>query len=401
MKIGQGETMNGTGLTDKSGFGLSYLHGSFEKRGMVELTANREQEFSIFEQMEKHGHEQLIFNYDKATGLKAIIGIHDTTLGPALGGCRMWNYRSEKDAIIDALRLSRGMTYKCAISNVMCGGGKTVIIGDPKDEKSDELFQALGSFVETLKGRFWTGTDVGTVSMDFVSAHKQTDFVNGLPEEYGGSGNSGIITAFGVYRGMKATAKKAFGSDSLEGLTVAVQGLGKVGQELVKHLLSEKALVIATDIFEDNVHAVSAAYPAIKMVQPDEILGVECDILSPNAMGAIINGETISQFQCKAICGAANNQLADPCYGDILHEKGIFYAPDYVVNAGGLIAVADEFEGFNKDRAFKNASLIYETVSRIFEISQKTNVPTYRVADHIAEEKLDKILHLQGKFVAK
>lgn len=360
-----------------------------------------EQVYSIFEQMEKYGHQQLVFNYDKTTGLKAIIGIHDTTLGPALGGCRMWNYESEQDAITDVLRLSRGMTYKCAISNVMCGGGKTVIIGDARKDKSDELFQALGTFVETLKGRFWTGTDVGTVGMDFVSASKQTKYVNGLPEEYGGSGNSGIITAFGVYKGMKATAKAAFGTDALEGLTVAVQGLGKVGKVLTQHLLDEKAKVIATDIFEDNVKAVKAAHPEVTMIKPDEIFSIKCDIFSPNALGAVLNDETIPKLTCKAICGAANNQLEEPRHGDKLHEMGILYAPDYVVNAGGLIAVADEFDGFSKERAFKNTSLIYNTVSRIFEISKQENKPTYLVADSLVEEKLDKVMRLQNKFTVK
>ncbi|HWJ02698.1 MAG TPA: Glu/Leu/Phe/Val dehydrogenase dimerization domain-containing protein [Verrucomicrobiae bacterium] len=357
--------------------------------------------FNIFEQMEKFGHEQIIFNYDKATGLKAIIGIHDTTLGPALGGCRMWPYETEQDAIIDVMRLSRGMTYKCAVSNVMCGGGKTVIIGDPKTDKSDEFFQSLGTFVETLKGRFWTGTDVGTVGMDFVSAHKQTKFVNGLPVEYGGSGNSGIITAWGVYNGMKATAKEVFGTDSLEGLTVSIQGLGKVGQVLTGYLLEEGAKVIGTDIFAENMSKVQAEHPGVTMVKPEEIYAVECDIFSPNALGAILNDETIPQLKCKAICGAANNQLAEPRHGDKLHELGILYAPDYVVNAGGLIAVADEFQGFNKDRAFKNASLIYDTVSRIYKASKEQNLPTYIVADLLVEQKLEKIGRLQTKYTGK
>jgi leucine dehydrogenase len=362
------------------------------------MTDNGNQVFSVFDEMEKYGHEQIIFNYDKATGLKAIIGIHDTTLGPALGGCRMWDYATEQDAIIDVMRLSRGMTNKCAISNVMCGGGKTVILGDAKSKKSDELFQALGTFIETLKGRFWTGTDVGTVGMDFVSAHKQTNFVNGLPEEYGGSGNSGIITAFGVYRGMKATAKEVFGIDSLKGLTVAVQGLGKVGQVLVGHLMDEGAEVIATDIFEENVRKMKEAYPEILIVKPEAILSVACDILSPNAMGAVINDETIPQLNCKAICGAANNQLKEPYHGDKLYELGIVYAPDYVVNAGGLIAVADEFQGFSKERAFKNASLIYETIEHIFKVSREEKLPTHTVADLYVAKKLETIAKLQTKY---
>lgn len=357
--------------------------------------------FSIFELMEKYGHEQVIFNYEKATGLKSIIAIHDTTLGPALGGCRMWAYETEHDAIMDALRLSRGMTYKCAVSNVMHGGGKAVLWGDPKTDKSDEYFQSLGTFVETLKGRYYTGTDVGTVGMDFVSASKQTKYLVGLPEEYGGSGNSAIITAYGVWRGMKATAKEAFGTDSLNGLTIAVQGLGKVGQNLVKHLHDEGAKIIATDIFEENALKIKEEFKDVEIVKPEEIYGVNCDIYSPNALGAIINDDTIPQFKCKAICGAANNVLKEERHGDLLHEKGILYAPDYVANAGGLIQVADELQGYNKDRAFKNASLIYDILLNIYKISKDQNIPTYKAADVLVENKIDTIGKLQSKFTGK
>jgi len=357
---------------------------------------------SIFEEMEKYGHEQLIFNYDKATGLKSIIAIHDTTLGPALGGCRMWNYESEQEAIRDALRLSRGMTYKCGVAGVTYGGGKTVILGDPKRDKSDEFFQALGTFVETLKGRYYTGTDVGTVGMDFVFAGKQTRYVVGLPEEYGGSGNSAIITAFGVWQAMKATAKEIFGTDSLEGLTIAVQGLGKVGRVLVQHLHDEKVKKIyVTDIFEENVRQVLEQYPECEAVKPEEIYGVNCDIFSPNALGAVVNDDTIKQFKCKGIVGAANNVLADERHGDMLHAMGIAYAPDYVANAGGLIQVADELQGYNKERAFKNASLIYDIISRIFAISKEQNIPTYKAADVLVSSRIEKIGRLKSKYIGK
>ena len=365
------------------------------------MTKDKNEIFSIFEQMEKYGHEQVIFNYDKATGLKSIIAIHDTTLGPALGGCRMWDYETEQDAVMDALRLSRGMTYKCAVSNVMHGGGKTVILGDPNKDKSDEYFQSLGTFVETLKGRYYTGTDVGTVGMDFVSASKQTKYVVGLPEEYGGSGNSAIITAYGVWKGMKATAKEAFGTDSLKGLTVAIQGLGKVGQNLVGHLQEEGAKVIATDIFEENCRKIKEIFPKVEIVKPEDIYSVKCDIFSPNALGAIINDETIEKFNCKAICGAANNVLKEERHGDMLHGKGILYAPDYVANAGGLIQVADELQGYNKDRAFKNASLIYNILENIFKIAKEQGIPTYKAADVLVEQKVDKIGKLQSKYTGK
>jgi leucine dehydrogenase len=226
---------------------------------------------SIFEQMAEYGHEQIIFNYDKSTGLKAIVAIHDTTLGPALGGCRMWDYETEQDALTDALRLSRGMTYKCAVSGVTQGGGKTVILGDPKTDKSDELFQALGTFIGTLKGRYYTGTDVGTVGMDFVSAAKQSPYFVGLPEEYGGSGNTAIITAHGAWKGIKATAKEDFGSDSLAGLTIAVQGLGKVGYDLTRRLYEEGAKLIVTDISEENVRRVKEEFPSTNFSVADQL----------------------------------------------------------------------------------------------------------------------------------
>jgi leucine dehydrogenase len=354
--------------------------------------------FNIFEEMEKYGHEQVIFNYDKATGLKAIIAIHDTTLGPALGGCRMWDYKTEQDALIDAMRLSRGMTYKCAVAGVTHGGGKTVILGDPKTQKSDELFQALGSFVETLKGRYYTGTDVGTVGMDFVSAHKQSEYLVGLPEEYGGSGNSAIITAYGVWKGIKATAKEAFGSDNLKGLTIAVQGLGKVGFDLLGRLHEEGCKLIVSDISTENVRRAQETYPDVKVVKPEEIFTVECDIFSPNALGAIINDETVGRFKCRAICGAANNQLKELRHCDMLRERGILYAPDYVANAGGLIQVADELQGYNKDRAFKNASLIYDILLQIFAIAKAENISTAKAADVMLDKKIETIGRIQQKY---
>lgn len=355
----------------------------------------------IFEEMQKGGHEQVIFNYDKTTGLKSIVAIHDTTLGPALGGCRMWNYETTEAALKDVLRLSKGMTYKCGVSGAQFGGGKSVIIGDPKSDKSDELFQAFGSFIETLKGRFYTGTDVGTVGMDFVSASKQTKYLVGLPEEYGGSGNSAIITAFGVWNAVKATAKEVFGSDSLKGLKIAVQGLGKVGHFLVDHLHEEGAKLVVTDISQQNIDAVLAKYPDIDVVAPDEIFSVDCDIFSPNALGAVINDTTIPQFKCSAICGAANNVLAEDRHGDILFEKGIVYAPDYVTNAGGLIQVADELHGYNKNRAFKNASMIYDILGQIYKISKEQNIPTYKAADALVEKKIETISRIQTKYTGK
>ncbi|HWJ02756.1 MAG TPA: Glu/Leu/Phe/Val dehydrogenase dimerization domain-containing protein, partial [Verrucomicrobiae bacterium] len=250
----------------------------------------------IFAEMEKMGHEQIVFCQDRTAGLKAIIAIHDTTLGPALGGCRMWNYADEDQAIIDALRLSKGMTYKSGAAGENYGGGKSVIFGDPK-EKSEELFRAFGRFVAGLKGRFVTGTDVGTSFEDFIWAAKEGPYFMALPEQFGGSGDSSIITAFGTWRGIKATAKEAFGTDRLEGLHIAVQGLGKVGKHLVEHLHQEGARVTVTDINEDNIRAVAERFP-VKPVTPEGIYDVECDIFSPNALGAVLNDNTIPRLRC-------------------------------------------------------------------------------------------------------
>lgn len=354
----------------------------------------------IFDEMAKNGHEQLIFNYDRTTGLKAIIAIHDTTLGPALGGCRMWNYSSEEEAVIDALRLSRGMTYKCGISGVDFGGGKTVIIGDPQRGKSEELFRALGRFVETLGGRYYTGTDVGTTYDDFVHVSRETSSVVGLPEEYGGSGNSSIITAFGVWKGIKACARTVFGSDSLSGLTIAIQGLGKVGGHLVELLHQEGAELVVTDINEEYVRDIKERYP-VHVVAPEEIFGVSCDIFSPNALGAVLNDETIPRLKCKIVAGAANNQLKEPRHGDMLFEKGVLYAPDYVINAGGLIQVADEFDGYSKDRAFKKAAGIYDTLIKIFAIARHRNIPPFRAVDEIVERRISRIGDIRGMYVGE
>jgi leucine dehydrogenase len=362
------------------------------------ITEEQKQVLDIFEAMKDNGHEQIIFNYDKTTELKSIIAIHDTTLGPALGGCRMWPYKTTEDALKDALRLSKGMTYKCGVSGVSFGGGKAVIIGDPQTDKSDELFQAFGTFIETLKGRYYTGTDVGTVGMDFVSAAKQTKYLVGLPEEYGGSGNSAVITAFGVWKAIKATAKEVFGSDTLKGLTIAVQGLGKVGSFLVDHLYGEGAKLVITDINKENVDRVLRKYTDIQAVEPDEIYSVDCDIFSPNALGAVINDDTINQFRCSAVAGAANNVLADEKHGDLLHEKGILYAPDYLANAGGLIQVADELNTYNKERAFKNAEHIYDILGQIYKISKDENIPTYKAANHLVETKIEKIGRIKTKY---
>jgi leucine dehydrogenase len=347
----------------------------------------------IFERMKKDGHEQLLFCYDKATGLKAIIAIHDTTLGPALGGCRMYPYQTEEDAVEDAFRLSRGMTYKSAASGQNHGGGKSVIWGNPNLDKSEELFRVFGRFVQTLGGRFITGTDVGTEKSDFVWSKMESDYFVALPEEYGGSGDSAVITAFGVWKGMKAAAKHLFGSDSLKGKRVAVQGLGKVGFGVVKLLVEEGAILTVTDVVAENVSQVTATFP-VQTVLPEAIYDVTCDIFSPNALGGVINDETIHRLQCKVVAGAANNQLKEPRHGDELHRRGILYAPDYVINAGGLIQVADELTGYNRDRAFRKTAAIYDMLLQIFAISKNESVPTYLAADHLSERRIAMVAKL-------
>jgi leucine dehydrogenase len=353
----------------------------------------------VFERMQRDGHEQVIFCYDKATGLKAIIAIHDTTLGPALGGCRMWPYATEDEALEDALRLSRGMTYKSAASGQNHGGGKAVIWGDPKTDKSEALFRAFGRFVQTLGGRFITGTDVGTEKTDFVWSQLESDYLVALPEEYGGSGDSAIITAFGVWKGIKACAYAVWGSDSLKGRRVAVQGVGKVGSHLVEHLVDEGALVTVCDVNPENVRRVTEAFPQVQVVAPEAIYRVPCDIFSPNALGGIINDETIPQLTCKIVAGAANNQLREPRHGDELHRRGILYAPDYVINAGGLIQVADELMGYNRDRAFRKAAAIYDRLLQIFAISREEGVPTYIAADRLAERRIAEVAQLHRIYV--
>ncbi|WP_350344688.1 amino acid dehydrogenase [Proteinivorax tanatarense] len=345
----------------------------------------------IFEMMEKEGHEQLVFNQEKISGLKALVAIHDTTLGPALGGCRMWNYDTEEEAITDVLRLSKGMTYKSGATGTDYGGGKSLIWGDPQKDKSEALFRAFGRYIDVFKGRFMTGTDVGTTFHDFIIARKETQYVGALPEEYGGGGNSSIITAFGTWRGIKAACKESFGTDDLSGRTVAVQGLGKVGYFLVKHLIEEGAKVIGTDIVDAHIDKVKSDFPQVEIVKPDEIYSVECDVFSPNALGAIVNDENIDKFKCKVIAGAANNQLAESRHGKVLADKGILFAPDFVVNAGGLIQVADELEGYNKGRAYNKASTIYDMLIQIFDIAREENIIPNEAAVKLVDQRLETI----------
>jgi len=355
---------------------------------------------SIFEQMAKYGHEQVHFFQHRNTKLKAIVAIHDTTMGPALGGCRMRPYESEEEALFDVLRLSRGMTYKCGVADVDNGGGKSVLIGDPNTDKSVEMFRVFGRFVQGLGGRFYTGTDMGTTPQDFVNSQRESNCFVGLPLEYGGSGNTAIPTALGVYQGIRATANVLWGHEDLTGKRFAVQGVGKVGALLIEHLVQAGAQVYITDIYQPFIDAVVSSTPAVNMlgvVAPDEIYGLDVDMFVPCALGAIVNDDTIPKFKCKAIVGSANNQLLDmDRHGKMLHERGILYAPDYLVNAGGLIQVADELKGYVPERVLAKTNSIYEMLLQVYKLSSEQNIPTWLAADRLVEERIARVADLKS-----
>lgn len=349
----------------------------------------------IFTYMEKYDYEQLVFCQDKNSGLKAIIAIHDTTLGPALGGTRMWTYSSEEAAIEDALRLAKGMTYKNAAAGLNLGGGKTVIIGDPRKDKNPEMFRAFGRYIQGLNGRYITAEDVGTTVDDMDLIHLETDYVTGLS---GSSGNPSPVTAYGIYKGIKAAAKEAYGDDSLEGKTVAVQGVGNVAFALCGHLHKEGAKLIVSDINKDAVNRAVEAFGAAA-VDPNDIYDVDCDIYAPCALGATINDDTIPRLKAKIIAGSANNQLKSSEHGDILYEKGIVYAPDYVINSGGVINVADELTGYDQARALRKVETIYDSLTKVFEISRRDSIPTYVAADRMAEERIESVRNSRNQFL--
>ncbi|WP_340021525.1 Glu/Leu/Phe/Val dehydrogenase [Paenibacillus sp. FSL K6-1096] len=352
----------------------------------------------LFTAMERDDYEQVLFCQDKASGLKAIIAIHDTTLGPALGGTRMWTYATEEEALVDALRLAKGMTYKNAMAGLNLGGGKTVILGDPRTDKNEAMFRAFGRYIQGLNGRYITAEDVGTTEADMDIIHQETDFVTGISASYGSSGNPSPATAFGVYQGMKAAARAAFGTDSLSGRTVAVQGVGNVSYTLCKYLHEEGARLIVADIHPEAVRRAVEAYGATA-VEPGEIIQADCEIYAPCALGATINDETLPLLRAKVIAGAANNQLKEPRHGDALHEMGIVYAPDYVINAGGVINIADELNGYHKERAFKQIARIYDSITRVLEISRERGIPSYAAADHLAEERISLMRKSRSTFL--
>jgi leucine dehydrogenase len=342
----------------------------------------------IISQMSMMGHEQVLFCNDESTGLKAIIAVHNTVLGPALGGTRVWAYNNELEALNDVLRLSRGMTYKNAISGLNLGGGKAVIIGDARTIKSEALFRRFGKFVNGLAGKYITAEDVGVSPLDMNYVSMETQHVVGLP---GKSGDPSPVTAYGVYMGMKAAAKIQFGSDSLSGKKIAVQGVGHVGEYLVKHLTEEGALVSITDIHEETLSRVAQTYGA-KIVAPNDIYDIDMDIYAPCALGATINDDTLSRLKCSVIAGAANNQLMEEQkHGVEVMKKGIIYAPDFTINAGGVINCFSEVQGLSAAWAHSKAEEIYTTIHSIVKRSQDTQIPTYQIANKMAEERIEAI----------
>lgn len=343
----------------------------------------------VFGQLSFDDHEQIVFCNDKDTGLKAIIGIHNSVMGPALGGTRMFNYANEWEALNDVLRLSRGMTYKAAITGLNIGGGKAVIIGDAKTQKTPELMRKFGEFVHSLSGRYITAEDVGMETADMDIVRDVTPYVTGISESRGGAGNPSPVTAYGVYVGMKAAAKQQFGSDVLSGKKVLVQGIGHVGETLVDYLTKEGALVTIADINEEKLNEVGTKYNA-QIFRGDDLYSAEVDIYAPCAMGATINNDTVYKIKAKVIAGAANNQLADEnVHGAILQERGILYAPDFLINAGGIINVYAELAHYDRAEIMRKTENIYNTTLEIFDFALVNNMTPHHAALTIAQNRIN------------
>lgn len=343
----------------------------------------------VFGQLSFNDHEQIVFCNDKDTGLKAIIGIHNTVLGPALGGTRMWNYATEWDALNDVLRLSRGMSFKSAITGLNLGGGKAVIIGDAKTQKTPELMKRFGEFVHSLSGKYITAEDVGMETADMDLVREVTPYVTGISESKGGAGNPSPITAYGVFMGMKAASKYAYGSDNLEGRTVVVQGIGHVGEVLVEHITNEGGKVIISDINEARLQEVSSKYGA-EIYRGDDVYSIPMDIYAPCALGATVNNDTINKLNAKVIAGAANNQLADEnIHGALLQDRGIVYAPDFLINAGGIINVYAELENYGKQEIIRKTENIFDTTLEILNTAESNNITTHQAALKVALERIE------------
>jgi leucine dehydrogenase len=348
----------------------------------------------VFEHINGDGFEQIVFFSDDASSLRAIVAIHSTALGPALGGTRFYPYPSEEAALVDVLRLAQGMTLKAAAAGLDLGGGKAVIIGDPKRLKSEEMLRAYGRYVATLGGRYITAEDVGTSLADMDIVRRETRWVTGCSHTYGGSGDPSPVTAYGVLQGMKASALEAYGTAELKGLRVAVQGVGKVGYALCGYLVEEGAEMVVTDVDTDNLARAVADF-GVKTTEPDQIYGLDADIFAPCAMGAVINDDTLSELNCKIIAGSANNVLARDEHGEKLRGLGIVYAPDFVVNAGGIINISDELQGYNRERAVKRVDGIFETLQTVFALAREQGVSTVAAATEYAYERIRRISRIR------
>ena len=362
---------------------------------MVDVASAPPSQFEVFEN--GPDHEQVVFCQDRASGLRAVVAIYSTALGPALGGTRFYPYATEADAVRDVLNLSKGMAYKAALAGLDLGGGKAVIIGDPHADKSEALLRAYGRFVQSLNGRYLTACDVGTYSEDMDVVARECDFVTGRTVEHGGAGDSSVLTAFGVFQGMRAAAEATWGSPTLRGRRVGVSGVGKVGHHLVEHLIEDGAEVAVTDVYEPALDRVRSTRPEVEIVNDTATLvRSDIDVYAPCALGYALDDETVDVLKATVVCGAANNQLAHPGIEAVLESRGILYAPDYCVNAGGLVQVADELEGFSFDRAKARASKIYDTTKRVFELAADEGVPPAVAADRLAERRMAEVGRLRG-----
>ncbi len=357
-------------------------------------------DFSVFEYMERQQFEQVIHFYDHSTGLKGITVIHNTTLGPALGGTRIWNYRNDQEALVDCLRLARGMTYKSAAAGLNLGGGKTVLMGDASKVKSEAYFRALGRYVQSLNGRYITAEDVNTSTQDMSYVAMETDHVVGLE---GKSGNPSPITALGVFEGVKAGLFKKYGDSDIEKYSFAVQGAGQTGYYLIGYLLEAGAKDVRfTELNPQHIARMAQEHPEVQFVEPDDIYSQEVDVFCPCALGGALNDDTIPQIKAPIIAGSANNVLLDEeAHGQMIMDRGIIYCPDFVINAGGLLNVYHEMHGYNRERVMADCRRIFHRLLDILDIAEKEGIPSQQAAKVFAEQRIQTIRDMRDNFIPR